>query len=300
VGWGRARPPPFRPSPRLRRAVRGAARSIACALILFIAGTGTALAQARPAPVDLELILAVDVSGSIDEEEAGLQRQGYVAAIADPEVVRAIISGMLGRIAVTYFEWAGDTWQVPVLPWTLIDSPQTAQAFAAKLAAAPLGSGPWTSISDAIRTARPMFDVNEFEGTRRILDISGDGPNNTGGLVEPERDLAVATRITINGLPIINDRFNVSRAPMPNLDLYYRNCVIGGPGAFLVLAHGFKSFAQAIRRKLILEIADLSPNRPDRITATGLAQAGKAPPKSRWVPPCDEGERRFRGVIEDQ
>jgi hypothetical protein len=118
--------------------------------------------------------------------------------------------------------------------------------------------------------------------------------------VEPERDLAVATRITINGLPIINDRFNVSRAPMPNLDLYYRNCVIGGPGAFLVLAHGFKSFAQAIRRKLILEIADLSPNRPDRITATGLAQAGKAPPKSRWVPPCDEGERRFRGVIEDQ
>jgi len=175
-----------------------------------------------------------------------------VAAISDPEVVRAITLGMLGRIAITYFEWAGDTWQVPVLDWTLIDSPQTAQAFADKLAAAPLESGPWTSISDAIRTATPMFDVNQFEGTRRIIDISGDGPNNTGGLVEPERDLAAANRITINGLPIINDRFNISRAPMPNLDLYYQNCVIGGPSAFLVVAHGFKSFAQAIRRKLIL------------------------------------------------
>ncbi len=278
--------------------------TVTCLAAGLLMATYPTLAQARPVPVDLELILAVDVSGSVDEEEARLQRQGYVAAIADPEIVRAITSGMLGRIAVTYFEWSGDTWQVPVLPWTLIDSPQTAQAFAAKLAAAPLGAGPWTSISDAIRAATPMFDVNKFEGTRRIVDISGDGPNNTGGLVEPERDLAVARRITINGLPIINDRVNFFRAPMPNLDLYYRNCVIGGPGAFLVVAHGFKSFAQAIRRKLILEIVGLSPGRPDRIFATGLAQAGNASsktrPKSRWVPPCDEGERRFRGIIDDE
>ena len=131
----------------------GAAQAILVSLILLITGAGPSLAQLRAVPVDLELILAVDVSGSVDEEEARLQRDGYVAAIADPEIIRAITSGMLGRIAVTYFEWAGDTWQVPVLPWTLIDSPQTAQAFAAKLAAAPLGSGPWTSISDAIRTA---------------------------------------------------------------------------------------------------------------------------------------------------
>jgi len=269
--------------------------------ILLAHFAGAAQAQIRPAPVDLELVLAVDVSGSIDEDEARLQRQGYVAALSDPEVIRAITTGMLGRIAVTYFEWAGDGWQVPVLPWTLIDSPQTAQAFAAKLAAAPLGSGPWTSISDAIRAAVPMFDVNEFEGTRRIIDISGDGPNNTGGLVEPERDQAVARRITINGLPIINDRFNFSRPPMPNLDLYYRNCVIGGPGAFLVVAHGFKSFAQAIRRKLILEIAGRLPGpTPPATIASGIAQAGPAPPTDRWVPRCDEGERRFRGVIEDQ
>jgi hypothetical protein len=258
-------------------------------------------AQTRPIPVDLELILAVDVSGSVDEEEALLQRQGYVDAIADPEIVRAVTSGILGRIAVTYMEWAGDTWQVPVLPWTLIDGPQSAKVFADKLAFAPIGSGPWTSISDAIRTAVPMFDVNDFEGTRRIIDISGDGPNNTGGLVEPERDLAIANRITINGLPIINDRFNISRAPMPNLDLYYRNCVIGGPGAFLVVAHGFRSFAQAIRRKLILEIAGKTPNPIAEISvAKGLAQAPGAKLKSRWVPPCDEGERRFRGIIDDE
>jgi hypothetical protein len=274
--------------------------TVICIAAVLLLATTSAPASGRPVPVDLELILAVDVSGSVDEEEARLQRQGYVAALADPEIVRAISSGMLGRIAVTYFEWAGDTWQVPVLPWTLIDSPRTAQAFAAKLAAAPLGSGPWTSISDAIRTAAPMFDVNDFEGTRRIIDISGDGPNNTGGLVGPERDQAVARRITINGLPIINDRFNISRAPMPNLDLYYRHCVIGGPGAFLVVARGFKSFAQAIRRKLILEIASPSPGTPGRISATGLAQAGNAPAKVRWVPPCDEGERRFRGIIDDQ
>lgn len=273
---------------------------IAIGLMVSLGGVGHALSQNRPVPVDLELILAVDVSGSVDEEEARLQRQGYVAAIADPEIVRAVTSGILGRIAVTYFEWAGDGWQVPVLPWTLIDGPQAAQAVAARLAAAPIGAGPWTSISDAIRVAAPMFDVNEFEGTRRIIDISGDGPNNTGGLVVPERDLAVANRITINGLPIINDRFNISRAPMPNLDLYYRNCVIGGPGAFIVVAHGFKSFADAIRRKLILEIAGGPGDTPDRSAAAGLAQSGKALPTGRWVPPCDEGERRFRGIINDE
>ena len=283
--------------------MRGFFRRYFLTVVFLTAGLNIAAPPASGGlvPVDLELILAVDVSGSVDEEEAQLQRQGYVAAIADPEVVRAVTSGMLGRIAVTYLEWAGDGWQVPILGWTLIDGPQTAQAFAAKLAAAPIGAGPWTSISDAIRTATPLFDGNEFEGTRRIIDISGDGPNNTGGLVEPERDLAVAKRITINGLPIINDRLNFFRAPMPNLDLYYRHCVIGGPGAFLVVAHGFKSFAQAIRRKLILEIAGRPPPKtPHKSIAAGLAQAGGAPARTRWVPPCDEGERRFRGIIDDE
>lgn len=258
-------------------------------------------ATSRPVPVDLELVLAVDVSGSVDEAEALLQRQGYVEAIADPAVVGAITSGMLGRIAVTYVEWAGDGWQEFLLPWTLIDSARSAETFAATLAEAPITAGPWTSISDAIRATLPLFEENNFEGTRRIIDISGDGPNNSGGLVEPERDLAVAQRVTINGLPIINDRFNFFRPPMPNLDLYYRNCVIGGPGAFLIVAHGFKSFAQAIRRKLILEIAgDMPENEPSRPIVSGHAQAAGAPAKTRWVPPCDEGEKRFRGMIGDE
>ncbi|MHA1108828.1 MAG: DUF1194 domain-containing protein [Alphaproteobacteria bacterium] len=252
-------------------------------------------------PVDLELVLAVDVSGSIDEQEAQLQRQGYVDAIADPEVIRAIQSGILRRIAVTYFEWAGDGWQMPVLDWTVIGGPEAARNFAQKLKQAPIGSGPWTSISDAIDFSAALFLGNGLEGTRRIIDISGDGPNNTGGLVVPARDEAVAKRITINGLPIVNDRFNFSRLPMPNLDLYYRHCVIGGPGAFMVVANGFRDFARAIRRKLILEIASRTPppHKAGR-TIAGFAQSAGKTPKTRWVPRCDEGERRFRGIIDDE
>ena len=265
--------------------------------------------SARPIPVDLELVLAVDVSGSIDAKEAQLQRQGYVEAIANPDVVRAIKSGVLGRIAVSYFEWAGDGWQIPIVDWTLISGRKTAERFAIKLAAAPLSAGPWTSISDAIRFAVLQLGENAFEGTRRIIDISGDGPNNLGGLVVPARDMAVSKRITINGLPIINERLNFSRSPMPNLDLYYRHCVIGGPGAFIVIAHGFNSFARAIRRKLILEIAG-SRDRSVPVTIkspelVGLNKRFIAPNlhisyTPRWVPPCDEGERRFRGVIDDE
>jgi hypothetical protein len=283
--------------------MNGVVRSLAA--LAFVVAAAAALpvpaAIAGPVAVDLELVLAVDVSGSIDADEAQLQRRGYVDAITDPEVIRAIRSGVTGRIAITYFEWAGDGWQVPVIDWTVIDGEATAKAFSQRLAAAPMGAGPWTSISDAINFAVPLFGAGGFTGARRIIDISGDGANNTGGSVTVARDAAVARRITINGLPIINDRPNLSRMPMPNLDLYYENCVIGGPGAFIVVARGFKAFAQAIRRKLILEIAGLE--RPDRTpagrAAPGFAQAGGGPPDSRWAPPCNEGERRFRGVIQD-
>jgi hypothetical protein len=258
--------------------------------------------QPRALPVDLELVLAVDVSGSVDADEARLQRQGYVDAFADSRVVQAVTAGTFGRIAVTYFEWAGDGWQKTVIGWTLIDGAAAARAFSARLADAPIGTGPWTSISGAIDFAVPLFGGG-FEGTRRVIDLSGDGPNNTGRLAPLARDEAVKQRITINGLPIMNDRFDLSRPPMPNLDLYYRNCVIGGPGAFIVVARGFAAFAEAIRRKLVLEIAGTAP--PDRKpgpTAGRYAQAGRpaTAPDRRWVPPCDEGERRFRGVIMDE
>ncbi|MEE8334334.1 MAG: DUF1194 domain-containing protein [Alphaproteobacteria bacterium] len=260
---------------------------------LLLAASASAQ-NTRPVPVDLELVLAIDISGSIDNEEARLQRQGYIDAITDPEIIWAIRSGTLGRIAVTYFEWAGDGYQDMVVGWTLIDGPETARAFAAKLASIPPGSGPWTSISDAIYHGARLFPGNGFKGTRRIIDISGDGPNNTGALVTPTRDEAVAQGITINGLPIMNDRPTFDRMPMPNLDLYYRHCVIGGRGAFIVVAKNFRTFARAIRRKMILEIAGRQGG-PGAIGATGLAQTGRASGKGRWVPPCNEGEKRFRG-----
>jgi hypothetical protein len=247
-------------------------------------------AFAAKLPVDLELVLAVDVSGSIDQDEAGLQRDGYVAAIADKKIVAAIRSGILGRIAVTYFEWAGEGWQAPVIDWRVIKDAASAGAFAAELARMPIDSGPWTSISGAIDFAVPLFAGNDFDGTRRVLDISGDGANNVGRMAPDARDDAVRRGIIINGLPIMNERMNISRRPIANLDLYYKNCVIGGPGAFIVVARNFVDFARAIRRKLILEIAGASPE----------PRAMLIPASADAPPPCDIGERRFRGFISDE
>lgn len=302
------------PGDRRGNAMHGRKRYRLAGLMLAaaLAGGGVAQAQIAPEaphpdakqPVDLELMLAVDISGSIDPDEAKLQREGYVDAFADPQVIKAILSGPYGRIAVAYFEWAGTGWQHMVVGWTAIDSATSAHAFSARLAASPVDSGPWTSISGAIDYAVPLFGTT-FSGTRRVIDISGDGPNNTGRLAPQARDDAVRKRITINGLPIMNERYDLARAPMPNLDLYYQHCVIGGPGAFIVVARSFAAFAEAIRRKLILEIADRSPQqqRPDR-AAGQYAQAGSfgssmGAPGGRWVPPCDEGEQRVRGFIQD-
>jgi hypothetical protein len=272
-------------------------------ILLLVLAPAVAAGPLRAAtPVDLELVLAVDVSGSIDDQEARLQRDGYVKALLDPTIIRAITSGMLGRIAVTYFEWAGDEWQEPVIGWGLIDGVASARKYAARLADADLNAGPWTSISSAIDHAVTLFAANGFQGTRRVIDISGDGPNNTGWPVKMARDEAVARRVTINGLPIMNDRFNISRPPMASLDLYYRNCVIGGPGAFLVVARNFKDFARAIRRKLILEIAGISP-APGRDRAADWANRGllhRVAAGARAAPPCDIGERRFRRMMRDR
>jgi hypothetical protein len=193
-------------------------------IVVFLIGfalVSTVKAQTggRPVQVDPAPVLAVGVSGSVDEAEAALQRKGYVDAIADPRIVKAIISGILGCITVTYFEWAGDGWQVPVADWTEIDGASSASAFAKNLSDAPLGSGPWTSISDAIDFSVGLHEANPFEATRKLVDISGDRPNNSGGFVAPARDEAVAKRVTINGLAIMNGRPNFGRVPMPNLDL---------------------------------------------------------------------------------
>ena len=217
-------------------------------------------AAAQEVPVDLELVLAVDISGSVDEVEALLQREGYIAALRHPQVIEAIQGGMFGGIAVTYVEWAGDHYQRTMLDWSLLDGAESAFAFADALAETPLLTAHWTSLSGAIDYAVPLFDDNGFEGFRRVIDISGDGHNNRGRPVEQARDEAVATGITINGLPIVNDRPNPwgGRPPI-NLDLYYEQRVIGGPGAFIVVAEDYTSFASAILSKLLLEIAGETP-----------------------------------------
>jgi hypothetical protein len=220
-------------------------------------------AAAQEVPVDLELVLAVDISGSVDEVEALLQREGYIAALRHPQVIEAIEGGMFGAIAVTYVEWAGDHHQRTMLDWSLLDGADSSFAFADALAETPLLTAHWTSLSGAIDYAVPLFDNNGFEGFRRVIDISGDGHNNRGRPVEQARDEAVAAGITINGLPIVNDRPNPwgGRPPI-DLDLYYEQRVIGGPGAFIVVAEDYTSFASAILSKLLLEIAgDMPPSR---------------------------------------
>lgn len=258
--------------------------SVIPAAVFSVVAISAATAETRT-PVDLELILAVDVSGSIDDDEALLQREGYINAFRHPDLVRAIRGGMLQRIAVAYYEWAGFGHIRTIVGWTLIEDRETAFAFADSLTRDPPLTARRTAISAAIEFAVPYFERNDFEGTRRVVDISGDGPNNWGTPVIIARDKAVAAGVTINGLPIMNGREGPSGWPQqPHLDLYYRDCVIGGPGAFIVVANSFEDFGTAIRRKLILEIAGRSPTARLEAVATGI------------TPPCDIGERRWRDL----
>ncbi|MDX1540581.1 MAG: DUF1194 domain-containing protein [Geminicoccaceae bacterium] len=219
-------------------------------------------AAAQEVPVDLELVLAVDISGSVDEVEARLQRAGYVTALRHPDVIEAIQGGMIGRIAVSYVEWANEFYQHTVLDWTLLEQPGDAVAFSDALAEAPLMSVPWTSLSGAIDHAAALFDANGYDGVRRVIDVSGDGYNNRGRLPELARDEAISDGITINGLPIVNDRPNPwGGAPPADLDRYFEERVIGGPGAFIVIAEDYTDFASAILSKLLLEIAGDVPRK---------------------------------------
>ncbi len=256
----------------------------------WAAALGLALWAAAPSahagtPVDLELIFAIDVSGSIDWEEAQLQRQGYVDALRSKPVIDAIRAGAVGKIAVAYIEWAGSFLQRTVIDWTLIDGPESANAFADQLSEAPIQTGPWTSISSAIRYAVPMFDKNDYDGLRKVIDISGDGPNNNGGPVTDARQMALDAGVTINGLPIINDRPGPGGSrSFKDLERYYRDCVIGGPNAFLEVARSFDDFARAIQRKLVFEISEHAPG----------GDAVRPIPVQGAPPFCGMGERELR------
>ncbi len=229
-------------------------RLVACLLAMLIASP----AAAADEPVDVELVLAVDVSGSMNPEEQALQRSGYVAAIRSPEFVRAVQSGLHGRIALTYVEWAGPGLQHIAVPWAAIDGMASADAFARVLEAAPLGTSRGTSISMALIFAAGLFEGNGYEGQRRVIDVSGDGPNNIGGPVLEARDAVLAQGIVINGLPILLDTTGLGWGAIKDLDVYYERCVIGGPGAFLMPVRDKAALEEGIRRKMVLEVADLS------------------------------------------
>ena len=240
-------------------------------ILVFAAFAFPAAAQM---PVDLELVIATDVSRSIDEGEARLQRQGIADAFKSQQVVRTILGGFLKKVAVAYIDYSSRDYNEVVIDWHIIDDQQSANAFAAKLLAAPLTFGRRTSISDGIEHAVEMLETNAIEGTRRIIDVSGDGPNNHGRLVSTVRDETIAKRITINGLPILNDEGELySPFYIPDLDKYYRGCVIGGAGSFILVAKDFKDFARAIRKKLVLEIAGLTPD--DIVVAPATGQPGR-------------------------
>lgn len=201
--------------------------------------------------VDVELVLAVDISRSMDIEELELQRAGYVAALRHPDFVRAVQSGPYGRIAVSYFEWAGSPRSETLLAWRVIDGPESAEAFAATLSQRPFSGYRGTSISGALTYATNLLTNNDLTAERSVIDISGDGPNNAGLPVAELRQTAIDAGIVINGLPIlIRPSRNVAE-----LDRYYAECVIGGPGAFMLPIRALEEFATAIRRKLVMEVS---------------------------------------------
>ncbi|MEL7163865.1 MAG: DUF1194 domain-containing protein [Pseudomonadota bacterium] len=224
------------------------------ALLLF-GLIGTCLSAQSRVEVDVELVLAVDVSRSMQPFELEIQRRGYAAALASDEVARAIAKGPLGRIALTYVEWAGSYDQRTIVPWTLIETQTQARAFADQLVLNFSDGMRRTSISGALAFAAAEIDSNTYDGLRRVIDISGDGPNNMGLGVTTARDKALAAGITINGLPLLTrDDSLFSRWDIPDLDAYYRACVIGGPGAFVLPVTDWSEFEAAVRRKLVLEI----------------------------------------------
>jgi Protein of unknown function (DUF1194) len=234
-------------------------------------------------PVDVELVLAVDVSYSMDPEEQALQREGYITGLTSREFLHALRAGMHGKVAVTYFEWAGPYDQKIVVPWRLIDGPEAADAFANEIARAPYRRASRTSISGALNFAKPLFDASGYRGFRRVIDVSGDGANNSGPFVTIVRDDVLASGITINGLPIVLKRPNSFTMDIDNLDIYYEDCVIGGPGAFVIPIREREQFKEATRTKLVLEIAERAPR------ARVVPAQARAPRVS-----CTIGEQMWR------
>lgn len=268
-----------------------AALALGAALAL---ASGWLAPEARAEPVDVELIIAADVSLSMSYEELRIQREGYVAALTHDSVINAIRDGIHGRIAISIFEWAGENSQFLVVPWTMIESREDAERVVAQMSEIPPRSARRTSISGAIAFAGDLFAESHFTGMRRVLDVSGDGPNNSGPPVVPIRDALVAQGVTINGLPLMTNMGPAGRFDIDDLDDYYANCVIGGPGAFSIPVTEWADFPEAVRRKIVLELA--GPWSPTwQRYAAEEAQAVRVSMSEGYD--CLIGERRWGGAI---
>ncbi len=246
--------------------------------------------------VDVALVIVTDVSYSVDENEARFQREGAIAAFRNPDVVKAIQAGSLGRIAVAYIDFSSYQSNRIIANWTVVHDKASADSFADVLASKPRTLGVQTSISSGLELAQKLLETSPYTATKRVIDVSGDGPNNEGHLVDKVRDEIVAKGIVINGLPIMTpaDQFDVYY--LEDLDKYYAGCVIGGPGAFIQVARGFEDLARALRRKLILEISEAQP-QGNPLLVKVATQRSSGPSHFVYEKGCDIGERmRFGGI----
>ncbi len=243
-------------------------------------------------PGAVELVLAVDVSLSMSPMELEIQRDGYAAALTDERVLQAIAEGAYGKIAVTYFEWAGVSSQHVVVPWTIVAGRQDAERVAALLSAQPANSARRTSIAAGLEFGADLFAESQFRGTKRVIDISGDGPNNQGAPVQAARDAVVKQGIVINGLPLMTRGGFSSVYDVADLDRYYADCVIGGPGAFMVPVNDWSQFPEAVRRKLVLELA--GPISPAWRSEIRDEAAVVIPAQAQQPADCLVGEKMWR------
>lgn len=260
--------------------------SLAAALALVAGLSAAGRADTGPIDVDVALVLAVDVSYSMDPEEQALQRQGYLDAIRSPAVLDAIKKGINGRVAMAYVEWAGSQSQDLVADWQVIDGPESAQAFADRIASKPVRRLYRTSISGALDFASGLFEENGLRALKRVIDVSGDGSNNQGRMVTAARDDVLAKGIIINGLPIMLNRPNFGYPDVEQLDLYYKDCVTGGPGSFVIPIRDRDQFVDAIRSKILLEVSQARPEEPETLVVPAQTEEPRVS--------CTIGERMWQ------
>ncbi|MEK9751883.1 MAG: DUF1194 domain-containing protein [Rhodospirillaceae bacterium] len=229
----------------------------------WLAAAPEGSAQTGLLPVDAELVLAADGSGSIDDAELRLQREGYAAAITNPRFLEAVASGYHGKVALAFMEWGGPESQHTIVDWMVIDGPKSAQAFAAKLLSEPRAAFSYNSISEAIIYSINLINTNAYAGKRRIVDVSADGPQMNGRPMAYAHAMAQQYRVIVNGL-VVNSHAGFSGPTSGSLDQHFKNDIIFGPGAFVTVAEGRDDFARAILKKMILEIAYADPGHGRR------------------------------------